>query len=509
MNIRTILDQKAQQFGEKPAIIFQEKSITFSQMREHVLTIANALDQLGIQKGDKVAIFLPNFPEYIFSYLAIFSIGAVAVPLDFMLTQQEVTQFLTHSDAKILIAKSKKGIEFSALKQNCSSLEKFIIWGQEGSSGIDGLEPSDCVTWNQVLASNADYPVQDISDEDHSSIFYTSGSTGHPKGVLLNYGHFDNPVECIEYFLHPTSEDSYLCAGVPFSHLGGLDYMLFMLFFGSTLILMDRFHPFEALKNIQQYKPTIFCIVPAMFVAILSLKECEKFDLTSLRYPVVFGAPSAPELLKKFHRLCPNASLRNGWGMTETAAPNSYSPDDPEKINSIGPFWKGMEVKIVDDNGQELGEGARGELWVRGKAVMVGYYKEAALTKEVTTDDGWFRTGDIVERDAQGLYYIVGRKKDMIKVGGEIVFASEVEAVLYRNPDIQEAAVLGVGDDLRGEVPKAFVVLKEGSQIAEQEIKSFLKQQLASFKIPQQYEFRNELPKNRTGKIDKEILKKA
>ena len=245
-----------------------------------------------------------------------------------------------------------------------------------------------------------------------------------------------------------------------------------------------------------------------MFVAILSLKESDKFDLSSLIHPVVFGAPSSPALLKRFNQLCPNAILRNGWGMTETAAPNTYSPADISKIASIGPFGLGMQVKIVDDEGKEVAQGERGELWIKGDAIMVGYYKEDELTRQVVSDDGWFKTGDVVRCDQEGLYYIVGRKKDMIKVAGEIVFASEVEEVLHRNPHVQEVAVLGVPDKLRWEVPKAFIVLKEKGSITPEDIRYFAREHLAHFKIPQAIDLRENLPKNRTGKIDKEILKK-
>jgi long-chain acyl-CoA synthetase len=313
----------------------------------------------------------------------------------------------------------------------------------------------------------------------------------------------DNPVKTIGHFLTVGDNDIYLCGGVPFSHLGGLDYVLLMLYFGSTLVLIERFHPVEFLKSLAQYKVTIFCIVPAMYVAILSLKEYDVFDLSSLRYAVVFGAPSSPALLARFQKAYPGAKLLNGWGMTETSAPNTFSPDDVTKLASIGKFDFNMQAKLIDDQNKEA---ARGELLVKGEGVMMGYYKSEQLTAQILTG-GWLKTGDIARRDSDGLYYLVGRKKDMLKVAGEIVFCAEVEEKIQMHPAVKEAAVIGVPDKLRGEVPRAFIVLKEGAMFGEAELLNFLKGNLAHFKIPHYFEFIKELPKNKTGKVDKAKLK--
>ena len=269
---------------------------------------------------------------------------------------------------------------------------------------------------------------------------------------------------------------------------------------------MSRFNPFEFLRLIQELRVTIFTIVPAMYVAILSLKEYEKFNLSSLRYAVVFGAPSSPMLLRKFHSACPKATVLNGWGMTETAAPNTFSPGDESKIASIGRFDYNLQAKIVDDAGDPVEQGAKGELLVKGGCVMLGYYNEPGLTGEAMTEDGWLKTGDVAVCDCDGLYYIVGRKKDMIKVAGEIVFSCEVEEKIHLHPQVKEVAVIGIPDELRGEVPKAFIVCKDEAAIAETELRIFLKEHLAHFKIPHHFSFVPDLPKNRTGKIDKTKL---
>lgn len=505
MNAVKLLSNNSKRFPDKPAIIFKDQEISFRDLEKATQQWAAALQQLGVSPGIKFAIYLPNWPEYIYSYLAVFSLGAVVVPLDFMLTQNEIINFINHSDSKILIAKERKGIDLESIKRACPQLEKIIIICDEE---VTLRQEQGFIDWKKVKTSEGSFVAPGYAPQNPAAIFYTSGSTGHPKGVLLSYAHLDNPIRCIEHFLHPTDKDSYLCAGVPFSHIGGLDYMLFMLHFGSTLILLERFQPMEALKHIEKYHASIFCIVPSMFIAIVSLKESEKFDLSALHYAVVFGAPSSPDLLKRFHQLCPNAILANGWGMTETAAPNTYSPLDVSKIHSIGSFGAGMEAKIVTEDGQELPAGEKGELWVRGDAVMVGYYKEEDLTREVLTTAGWLKTGDIAVRDAASLYYLVGRKKDMIKVAGEIVFSPEVEAVILRHPQVQDVAVIGIPDKMRGEVPLAFIVPKPGETIVAEAIKSFCREHLAHFKLPHRIEIRNDLPRNRMGKIDKEALKR-
>ncbi|MCP4653408.1 MAG: acyl--CoA ligase [Candidatus Omnitrophica bacterium] len=494
MNIKELLVKQAENYPKKSAILFEDRTITYLQLKEASFRVAN---HLSVSVGEKIAVYLPNIPEAVFSLLGVFSKGACAVPVDFMLTESEMIHIINHSEAKILIVFPKKGIDLNSIKQKCPNLKEIVVCGQPDQ------ELAEFTSWQQVCQASSDAPDVDIKEDSLSSIFYTSGSTGQPKGVMLNYSHLDNPVKNVNHFLEVTDQDVFMCAGVPFSHLGGLDYILFMLNFATTLVLTTRFNPFEFIKNIEKHKVSIFCIVPAMFIAILSLKDAARFNFSSLRYAVVFGAPSSPVLLKKFQELSPEAKLLNGWGMTETAAPNAFSPQDISKINSIGKFDFNTEAKLIDDEGNLVDQG---ELLIKGEGVMVGYYKNSVLTKETLTEDGWLKTGDIARRDQDGLYYIIGRIKEMIKVAGEIVFSFEVEEKIQRHTKVEETAVIGVFDKLRGEVPKAFIVIKKGESLEEVELKEFLKQHLAHFKIPHYFEFVSQLPKNRVGKIDKSEL---
>ncbi len=498
MNILELLEKKSKVQPEKAAVIFKDNPVCFSELRDNCFKIANYLISQGITKDKKVALCLPNRPEAIYSIFGILSAGAVLVPLDYMLTEREIIDFINHSESEVLIIQPKKDIDLKEVIHKCPSLKTLIFSGEKKDEYI-------CL--EEILKqATCQKPENSIDRTDNAAIFYTSGSTGHPKGVLLTYAHLENPVEVIDRYLEVTSKDIFLCGGVPFSHIGGVDFIIFMLYFGFTLVLMERFQPFEFLRNIEKHKVTLFCVVPAMFVAVLFLKGADKVDLSSLRYAVVFGAPSSPAVLKRFCKLCPNAELRNGWGMTETAAPNAYSPSDQSKLASIGKFDFNMRARLADNQDKPIELPGEGELQVKGKGVMKEYYKEPELTRIVLTEDGWLKTGDIARADDEGLWYIVGRKKDMIKVAGEIVFAPEVEEKIHRYPKIEEVAVIGVPDKLRGEVPKAFLVFKDGEDFDESELREFLKKHLAHFKMPAYFEIIKELPKNRAGKVNKSSL---
>ncbi len=490
MNIQKLLKNTGQKFVDKPAIIFNDVHISFKQLNEKVVKLANILSENGVQKGDKVAIYLPNCPEYVYSYLACFCLGAVGVPLDFMLKSDELTSCLEHSEAKVLIAKSKDEVVLTELQNRVSSLETLFL-----CENLDVL---------MGVASTELYSVE-IKANDPALIMYTSGTTGKPKGILLNYRHLEGSPAAMDHFVDLTEKDIKLAA-IPLSHIGGFIYIQNCIKFGITVVLMERFHPFKFLANIQKYKVTCFHIVPPMYTAILTLKQIEKFDLSSLRWVVVFGAPSSPDILERFHRFCPNAKLLNGWGMTETCPPNTVTPMDSDNIVSCGKPAPNCEIKIFDENDKEVATGEIGEIVMRGWVVMEEYYKDSEATAEIKRN-GWLHTGDLGRFDQDGFLYIVGRKKEMIKAGGQIVYAPEVEAAFYKHESVAEVAVIGVPDELRGEVVKAFIVLKEGNDLSSEDLRYFAREHLAHFKVPQSIELRNELPKNRTGKINKSLLK--
>jgi long-chain acyl-CoA synthetase len=499
MNIYNILNQSADRFGSKPALIFKDKSISFAELKEKVFELANGLRSLPVTKSTRIAIYLPNCPEYVYSYLAGFCVGATLIPLDFMLKNDELISCLSHGEAQILIALYRPDVDVAAIKEAVPTLKKVVILGEPTGQKWE-------VPFGALMGKPGFTPVN-VLPTDPSLLMYTSGTTGKPKGILLNYRHLDGSPEAMKYFVDLSERDVKLCA-IPLSHIGGFVYVQNCIIFGITLVLMDRFHPLEFLKNVVQHKVTCFHIVPPMYTALLTLKHIEQFDLTSLRWVVVFGAPSSPDILERFHKYCPNATLLNGWGMTETCPPNTVTPLDDPKIESVGKPAPNCEIQIVDDDDNLLSQGEVGEIVIRGWVVMQEYYKDPEATA-LAKRNGWFHTGDLGRFDAQGFLYIVGRKKEMIKVAGQIVYAPEVEATLCRHESVLEAAVIGVPDPMRGESVKAFVVLKDGAVIEPMEIKYFAREHLANFKVPQTVEVLDALPKNRTGKIDKESLRQT
>ena len=287
MNIKELLKDKAQKYGDNPALIFRETSISFAELPRLTFKLANALRQLGVQKGDKVAICLPNSLEFVYSDLACLALGAVAVPLDFMLKTDELTSCLAHSEAKIFIVQPRNDISLSAIKATVPSLQKMIVTTPD-SAGEGILLYADIVN-----EASSEAPAVSIADSDPALIMYTSGTTGQPKGILLTYKHLEGSPKAMEYFVDLSDRDVKLAA-IPFSHIGGFIYIQNCLVFGITLVVMERFNPYEFLANIERHRVTCFHIVPAMYTAILSLKQIEKFNLGSLRWVVVLGRPVRP-----------------------------------------------------------------------------------------------------------------------------------------------------------------------------------------------------------------------
>ena len=496
--MRTVLEQASRCYGKKPALIYRDQPVSFEDVLTNTNKLANVLTAMGVGPGDKVAFYLPNNPLYVYGYLAAFTLGAVGVPLDFMLTQEELRSCLDHSETKVLIAFSKPEVDVAVLLQQVPSLKDVLLWDKDIPTDVkNGAELMDQAS-NQFIAVDPD-------PEDLALIMYTSGTTGRPKGIMLTYRHLKGSPEAMKHFVDLTDRDVKLAA-IPLSHVGGFIYIQNCLHFGITVVLMDRFNPYKFLEYIRQYRVTCFHIVPAMYTAMLCVKQIEQYDLSSLRWVVVFGAPSSPEMMERFHRYCPNARLLNGWGMTETCPPNTVTPLDSDNIVSVGKPAPHCEIRVVDEKGRPVPTGGVGEVTLRGWVVMKGYYKDEETTRQ-TIRDGWLYTGDLGRFDEDGFLYIVGRKKEMIKVGGQLVHAFEVEAAFYKHPDVAEAAVVGAPDALRGEVVRAVVVLREGASLTEEDLRYFVKDRLAHFKVPQSVEIRSSLPKNRTGKVDKARLR--
>ncbi|MCM8785683.1 MAG: AMP-binding protein [Candidatus Omnitrophica bacterium] len=497
MNIGIKLREIVEKKKNDVAFVFKDVDYTYEKLEQETNKVANFLKELGVEKGTKVGIYMLNNPEYIYSYFALFKIGAIAVPLDHRLKTEELFPLLNHCKAEFLITTITKTFDPEIIIKNVPSLKNIII--TKGNF-------QKCISMEEKIKNiSSDFPIKYINESDIAAIFYTSGTTGIPKGVIWTYRHLDSPIDTIfNYYKYFQENDVCICP-IPFSHNGGIVGVLLILF-GIKLVVMEYYQPLELLQNLQKYNVTGTFLVPTMFIGMLNLSEFDKFHLPSLRWAAVFGAPFSPEVIKKFNKVCPQAKLLSGYGLTETAAPNFLPPLDNVKFGSVGKPVPWIDVKIIDEDGVEVKKGEVGEIIIKGWPVTPGYYNQPDLTSQVIKD-GWLYTGDLGKFDEDGYLYIVGRKKEVIIVGGLNVYPNEVEGVIHKYPKVKEVAVVGVSDKLKGEAVKAVIVPKEGEEITEKEIINFCRQHLASYKVPTIVEFRKELPKTGSGKIKKELLK--
>lgn len=487
MLIYQLLD-KVSDYAARPALITPERTLTFAELRELTVKLAAGLRGAGVGKGTHVAILLPEGIDYCVAYGAIWSLGAVAVPLHTGMKAETAAGTLAHSDAEFLILGRRYGASPDELKGKVPLIRRVLTQEE-----LQSMYSSDA----------GEFEPAQIEEGDRCAIFYTSGTTGEPKGIVWNYQHLDGPLLIMEHFFGMPGEDVQICAA-PLSHGGGLAYYLGCVKWGLPTVLMKRFMPGAFLRNIEKHRVTMCYLVPAMFSALARVPEFESADLSSLRWISTFGAAADLDSLAKLQAKCPDLIIVNGWGVMEAAPPNTLPTLEREQIDLRGvgfvPPW--IEIKVVSDTGKELSPGEAGKVVLRGWVVMDSYYRNPELTAE-TVRDGWLHTGDMGRFDKRGYLYIVGRKKDTIIVGGLNVLAGEVEQVLAEHPAVTEAAVTAASDPVRGEVVKAHIVPAPGASTDERELSTYCRSRLESHKVPRIFEFLDALPRTATGKVAK------
>lgn len=530
MNIGSGIEDNVKRFGEYEMLYFQGRWYTNVEINQNANLLGNALKGLGINKGDRVAVQMPNSPEVLSAFPAIYKIGAVVIPLNPLLRPDQAAYIYRDCGAKAILTSSDfVGRVLEAQKQ-APNLQHVILTDRDDVSGT--------ISYRNIMStSSAELMIEQTDNDDVAALIYTAGTTGPPKGVMhTHYSLHMNALSFYEYILVHRSvtlqlnsralnpktlqfnEVTQRVSGVnremvslgvlPLSHSYGIAFGNTGNFVGGKTIVLQWWNVEEALKAIQTFRVTQMAAVPTMYIQILEFPELDKYDLSSLEDCQCGAAPLPVEVALRWKEKV-GVDIREGWGLTESGAITTGQPGDlPPKYGSIGKcLLKCNTIKVFDEKGQELPPGQQGEIVVKGPTVMKGYWNLPEETAKAIKD-GWLYTGDIGYMDEDGYFYITGRKKDIIIRGGENVSPVEVEEILLQHPAVAEAGVVGIPDAVYGEEIKAFVAIKPDKRVTEDELIAFCKDRLPSFKLPKKIQFTKSLPKNLLGKVLRAELRK-
>jgi long-chain acyl-CoA synthetase len=493
------LRETAQRTPDKPALIYQDRPISYRDVDSCVDSVAASLGSLGVRKGDRVALMIQNIPHFSYAFYGIARAGAVAVPINVTYTADEVAHILADSEARAIIVAEPFMHALEGLRSTLPMLEHVIVVGNARTGAI---------TFDQLLG-RASAPVDiKTATQDLACLVYTSGTTGSPKGAMLTHGNLLANIDQMEQVpgLAEVADDVVLLV-LPLFHIYALNVGLGLTFaVGATALLLERFDSAGSLEQIERHRVTVLLGAPPMYTAWLHTPGLEAKTVASVRL-AISGAAALPATVMEGFRDRFGITIQEGYGLTETAPGlTSNAMGHVAKPGSIGKPLPEVDVRIVDDEGRDVEEGDPGEIVVRGPNIFAGYWRQDAATKEAFRS-GWFHTGDVAYRDDDGYLHIVNRKKDLVIVSGFNVYPLEVESVLYRHPKVAECAIVGVPHPYTGEAVKAVVVLKPGTSATEEEIDSFCRQYLARFKCPSVIEFVDELPHTLAGKVLRRALR--
>ena len=501
-------------FPEKHAIVCGEKRWTYQEFYERINRLSHSLKGFGIKKDDKVAILHPNCHAFLETYYAIPQLGAISVPINYRLSPREIAFILQDSESKILIADSKFKNQIEPIRKEIRGIEK-ILWTGEGEDS----EGRGDLNYEKVLgqADFKTFPGPSINGEDVAQIYYTSGTTGRPKGVMLSHKNVATHALGTIAEIHLTDQDVWIHVA-PLFHLADAWATWAVTWVGGTHVLVREFDAKVVLETIQKEKVTLTNLIPTMLNLMVNHPDVGKFNYSSLRVLLSGGAPIAPEVVRKIIETFKCDYIQT-YGMTETSPYltlsilkehlKKLSNEDQLRFKSkTGREFIGVELKVVNDQGKEVKKDEKevGEIIVKGDIVTKGYWKLPEETKK-SIKDGWLYTGDMAVIDEEGYVTIVDRKKDMILTGGENVYSTEVENVIYMHPAILECAVVGVPDQKWGEAVKGIVVLRPGQKATAQEIIQFCKERMTHYKAPKSIDFIEALPRTGSGKIHKKGLR--
>jgi acyl-coenzyme A synthetase/AMP-(fatty) acid ligase len=495
MTLVEMLERNAKKFPGKIAIIYHDTQITYKELNEVVNKMANALMDIGLKKGDRVGLMLPRAPELVISFLSIARSQGIVAPINFELLDESIRTILADILPRCLIVHENF---LDLAKRSLPSGPKIpIIVIGEGTNGKE-------ISWEEMLKSKSSLPPSlEVKEDDVVYLNYTSGSTGHPKGAITTHSNiYWNTLASVDT-LRLTSDDVHLCMFSPFVH----PHEIFArpLYLGGTIVFLDKIYPKSLANTISVYGVTCLMGLAPMYEILLESLEHKRYDLSSLKIPESGGMYTRTELIERFRKKL-GVPIIPVWGSTETTGiAIANRPDEQILPGSIGKPCTSYKVKIVDENDRILPPGEIGEMIFKGPAVVQGYYQDTINTQSCFKD-GWYYSGDLGRGDKENNFYFIERKSGMMKVAGLKVYPLEIELALMGHPKIKEVAVISVKDKIRGEIPKAIIVTKNGVDLPEKEIISFCRGRLPNYKMPRIVELRKALPKIGSGKINKKEL---
>jgi long-chain acyl-CoA synthetase len=521
-----ILDQIAQQFSDRPALLFQGTTVRFGELKEMVYRFAACLTDYGVKKGDAVAILLPNIIPCVVAYYAILRIGGIAVMNNPLYSDPELEHQFNDSGAKVLITLDVLAKRMIALRPKTQikqivttcigdylpAVKRVLGKWLKKYPFAEVPVAQDVYDWRTCLAAHAPNPPGlTCGFNDVAMYQYTGGTTGVSKGVMLTHANLSKQCQqAVAWFPKFKQGEEIVLGALPYFHVFGLTTaMNFAVFMGWPQILIPRPQPQPLLEAIRHFRPTFAPLVPTMYIGMLNHPDLQKTDMSCIKGAFSGSAPLPVEVIHEFEKRT-GAVIVEGFGMTETTPVTHVNPfaGGARKVGSVGLPLPDTLCRIVDleDGVTDVPVGERGELIIKGPQVMLGYKDRPDETAQ-TLRNGWCYTGDIATMDEEGYFYIVDRKKDMIISGGFNVYPRDIDEVFYLHPKVQEACAIGVPHPLRGESVKVFVVLKEGQTATQEELIEYCKTRLATYKLPTEIEFRTELPKTNVGKILRKQLR--
>ena len=484
----------ARTYGNKTALVIDKRNFSFTEIDHLACQLANGLKAKGVEPGDRVTLFAQNCWEWIVAYHGIAKTGAVVNPINVMLTPEEVGYVANDCEAKAIVAGADSGEGLMDIKGD-TPLEHVVLFG-------DNL-PKGALSFNKMLQAGANsFDAPERSRDELSTICYTSGTTGHPKGAMQSHKAVITNAG-LTAMIHRRIHEDVVVSALPCAHVYGNVIMNGALLYGYTFVLVPRFEETAVLGAIQEHRATLYDGVPTSYMMMLAHRDFDKYDLSSISRLTV-GGQTIPLATEQEAEARFDAPLLELWGMTELAGPGTANTWYGEnRLGSVGVALPYTECRIADENDASatLPRGEVGELMCKGPIVMQGYFGNEAATKETIEPDGWLHSGDLCSMDEDGYVFVVDRKKDMILTAGYNVYPAEIERVLAMHPAVAMSSIGRKPDEIKGEIAKAYIVLKPDAEANEKEMTDFCRQHLAAYKVPREIQFVPDLPKTSTGKI--------